>query len=187
MLPPNQIPRPQRQRVAIFERTLGPFNNTFNAYWSLRKGRRVTLREGANFDALMRRGLEAPVHRGAVVNSRAAAVAAPIAPPPRPSPFVAPTTAVAVSRPPPILVAAPARRPPPPRIVREAVPMAALFTPPRVTPILVAAPAASPAPAAPMALPVAPTPQLFGLDRRLVIGGGIGVAVLLLLVIIIAR
>ena len=50
------IPRMQSQRVALYEQQFGSFDSGKNAYWSLRRGRPVTLAEGARFDADMRAG-----------------------------------------------------------------------------------------------------------------------------------
>lgn len=47
---PASIPRAQSQRVALYQQQFGPFDSGKNAYWSLRKGRPVTLAEGAQFD-----------------------------------------------------------------------------------------------------------------------------------------
>lgn len=117
MLAPNQIPVRQTERVAMFEARFGLFTSAWNAYWSLRKGRRVDLAEGANFDALMRQGKEAPVWRGAVVTSRAANQAVPVATP-TPSPFAGATRRISPPPPPP-----PPRPAPPPQPV--AVPVSA--------------------------------------------------------------
>jgi len=57
------IPRPQSQRVALYEQRFGKFDSGKNAYWSLRKGRPVSLAEGARFDQAMRAGKLAPVVR----------------------------------------------------------------------------------------------------------------------------
>lgn len=53
---PAEIPRPQSQRVALYEQRFGKFDSGKNAYWSLRKERPVTLAEGAAFDRGMRAG-----------------------------------------------------------------------------------------------------------------------------------
>lgn len=53
---PASIPRAQSQRVALYEQQFGRFDSGKNAYWSLRRGRPVTLAEGARFDADMRAG-----------------------------------------------------------------------------------------------------------------------------------
>ncbi len=45
-LPANQIPVRQAQRIALYEQMIGPFSSQFNAYWSLREGRAVSLAEG---------------------------------------------------------------------------------------------------------------------------------------------
>lgn len=58
---PAEIPRPQSQRVALYEQRFGRFDSGKNAYWSLRKGRPVTLAEGARFDVAMKAGRLAPV------------------------------------------------------------------------------------------------------------------------------
>lgn len=53
----NQIPVAQDLRVQLFEERLGTqFTSAYNAYWSLREGRPVTLAEGAEFDAQYRAG-----------------------------------------------------------------------------------------------------------------------------------
>lgn len=57
---PAEIPRPQSQRVALFVQQFGKFDSGKNAYWSLRKGRPVTLVEGAAFDRQYKAGLIAP-------------------------------------------------------------------------------------------------------------------------------
>jgi len=57
---PAQIPRPQSQRVTLYEQRFGKFDSGKNAYWSLRKARPVTLAEGAAFDREMRAGRLAP-------------------------------------------------------------------------------------------------------------------------------
>ena len=54
------IPRMQSQRVALYEQQFGTFDSGKNAYWSLRRGRPVTLAEGARLDADMRAGRLAP-------------------------------------------------------------------------------------------------------------------------------
>lgn len=67
-LTPGQIPRPQSQRVAMYEKSFGAFDSGKNAYWSLRKERPVSLAEGARFDVAMRAGKLAPAAiRGAAV------------------------------------------------------------------------------------------------------------------------
>ena len=53
---PAEIPRPQSQRVALYEQRFGKFDSGKNAYWSLRKERPVTLAEGVTFDREMRAG-----------------------------------------------------------------------------------------------------------------------------------
>lgn len=58
---PAEIPRPQSQRVALYEQRFGKFDSGKNAYWSLRKERPVSLAEGARFDVQMRAGALAPV------------------------------------------------------------------------------------------------------------------------------
>ena len=60
-LTPGQIPRPQAQRVAMYEQRFGAFDSGKNAYWSLRRERPVSLAEGARFDVGMRAGQLAPV------------------------------------------------------------------------------------------------------------------------------
>lgn len=57
---PAEIPRPQAQRVALYEQRFGKFDSGKNAYWSLRKERPVSLAEGARFDVAMRAGQLAP-------------------------------------------------------------------------------------------------------------------------------
>lgn len=58
---PEAIPRPQTDRVALFEAQFGqPFSSQYNAYWSLRQGRPVTLAEGADLDRQYKAGLIAP-------------------------------------------------------------------------------------------------------------------------------
>jgi hypothetical protein len=60
-LAPSQIPVAQDLRVALFEERLGlSFTSDYNAYWSLREGRAVTLAEGARLDADYRAGRIAP-------------------------------------------------------------------------------------------------------------------------------
>lgn len=64
---PASIPRPQSQRVALYEQRFGKFDSGKNAYWSLRKERPVTLAEGARFDVDMRAGRLAPARTATVV------------------------------------------------------------------------------------------------------------------------
>lgn len=62
----RQIPPSQQARVQLFQKRIGPFTSAFNAYWSVRMGRAVSLAEGAGFDRDMRAGRLAPVWRGDV-------------------------------------------------------------------------------------------------------------------------
>ena len=57
---PAEIPRPQSQRITLYEQRFGKFDSGKNAYWSLRKERPVTLAEGAAFDRAYKAGQLAP-------------------------------------------------------------------------------------------------------------------------------
>lgn len=63
---PASIPSRQSQRVALYEQQFGTFDSGKNAYWSLRRGRPVTLAEGSRFDQEMRAGRLVPVASGGV-------------------------------------------------------------------------------------------------------------------------
>ena len=57
-VPVNEIPSDQAGRVRFFESRFGPFDpDKWNAYWSVRLGGIVTLAEGREHDANMRRRL----------------------------------------------------------------------------------------------------------------------------------
>lgn len=87
----STIPRAQTERVRIFEQTLGPFSNQFNAYWSIRLGRKVTLAEGRGLDVKMRAGTLAPPAHWAARRVAPILVAAPTTTPAYPvAPIVTP-------------------------------------------------------------------------------------------------